>query len=162
MLTILQGILWKKKMVSLPTEVPKINDNVNMHFMWVELNKYIDNLLPRINILDLNEWRILIMISSRATNGIGVFKRSMRYPSDKEYVISISICIPDESQAPYGLREVKESFFKPLNEKFFILDPEFEQYESLYSYIFESAKRAIDLAFTKGIVCGGKRMKLQN
>ncbi|PIT14857.1 hypothetical protein BGI32_06785 [Snodgrassella alvi] len=47
-------IMEKKIMVSLPTEVPKINDNVNMHFMWVELNKYIDNLLPRINILDLN------------------------------------------------------------------------------------------------------------
>lgn len=152
----------EKIRVLMPTEIPHIDEEVDTNTIEQELNNYAQALIPRINLQDLDDWRLLIMVNSRATNGIGFFKRSRRYPSDKEFEVSISIGIPSDEQAQYGLARVKEAFYHPLNEKnFYILEPEFENYRNLYHYILESAKRAIDLAFNKGFTCNGKKIKFQ-
>ena len=50
-------------------------------------------------------------------------------------------------------------FYVPLNNNnFYVLEPNFENYSNLYGYILESSKLAIDLAFTKGISCNGKKI----
>lgn len=145
-----------------PSQVSSLTDDVDLFAISRDLNDYVKKITSRVNIQDLGEWRILISVLSLPTNKIGVLKQSRRYPSDKEYEISIAIPIPSDSQVLYGLAKVKNDFFKPLNEKFYILEPNFENYDDLYGYIFESSKRAIDLAFTKGIVCGGKKIKFQS
>ena len=115
-----------------------------------------------INIQDLMDWSLLIWVIFRSINGIGVFKRARRYSSDKEFEFSISVTIPNDNQALYGLSKVKEAFYTPLNDKnFYILKFNFENYNNLYEYILESSKLAIDLAFTKGITCNGKKIKFQ-
>ena len=103
----------------------------------------------------------MIRVTLRSTNGIGVFKRAMRYPSDKEFEFSISVAIPNEKEALYGVsKKVEEAFYVPLNDKnFYVLEPNFENYSNLYEYILESSKLAIHLAFTKGISCNGKKIK---
>lgn len=115
------------------------------------------------NIIDLEDWNLLILINIRSTNGIGVFKRARRYPSDKEFEISISLTIPNEDEAIYGLSKVKDGFYFPLNEKkFYLLEPNFKNYSNLYEYVLDSSKRAIDLAFKQGFTCNGKRIKKTN
>jgi hypothetical protein len=152
----------EKIRVLMPIEIPNLDEDVDMTSIWRELNDYVKILTSQINIQDLGEWYLLILVNSRSTNGIGVFKRSRRYPSDKEFEISISISIPDEEQAHYGLAKVKEELSTPLNDKnFYILNPDFENYHNLYQYILESSKRAIDLAFTQGFTCNGKKIKFQ-
>ena len=62
----------------------------------------------------------------------------------------------------YGLSKVKEAFYTPLSDKsFYSLEFNFEDYNSLYEYILNSSKHAIDLAFIKGITCNGKKIKFQ-
>ena len=102
----------------------------------------------------------MIRVTLRSTNGIGIFKRAMRYPSDKEFEFSISVTIPNEKEASYGVsKKVEEAFYVPLNDKnFYILERNFENYSNLYEYILESSKLAIHLAFTKGISCNGKKI----
>lgn len=152
-----------KIIVSTPTEVVNIHNVVDSHKMERELNNYLKLLSHRINLEDLVHWRLLILVVSRATDGIGVFKKVRRYPLDNEFEMSISIGLPNEEEALYGLAEVKESFFHSLDEKnFYILNSKFEAYDNLHSSILESAKLAIDLAFTKRMTCNGKKVICQN
>jgi len=43
-----------------------------------------------------------------------------------------------------------------------ILKPEYEKYENLDQFIYESSVKAINLGFTKGFTCYGKKIKFQN
>lgn len=91
--------------------------------------------------------------------GIGIFKRAKRFPSNKEFEISISIPVPNLEEARYGISDMT-GIYIPLNIKnFYILSPCFSKYDNLYHYILESAKQAIDAAFTYGFTCNGKRIK---
>ena len=152
----------EKIRVSMPREVPRLDENVDIRSIWLEINSYVKTFEHRINIQDLEDWRLLINVLAQRTNAIGIAKRVARFPSDKEYAIYMSIPIPDDEQATYGLSNVKEAFFKEKNEKYsYILEPDFDSYGDLYQYILESAKRAIDLFFTQGFICNGKRIKFQ-
>ena len=152
----------EKVRVLMPIEIPNLDRDIDTTAICRELNDYAKALIPQVNIQDLGNWNLLILVNSRATNGIGFFKRVRRYPSDKEFEISISIAIPDDERACYGLAKVKESYSLPLSDKnFHILKPHFENYQNLYQYILESSKRAIDLAFTHGFTCNGKKIKFQ-
>lgn len=153
----------EKVRVLLPIEIPNLDKDVDISSIEQELNNYVKGLLPQINVIDLGDWNLLILINIRSTNGIGVFKRAGRYPSDKEFEISISLAIPNEDEAIYGLSKVKEGFYFPLNEKkFYLLEPNFKNYSNLYEYVLDSSKRAIDLAFNQGFTCNGKRIKKTN
>ena len=152
----------EKIKVMLQIEIPRLSEEVDLASIRHRLSDYIKSLVPRINIQDLKDWSLLIWVTFRSTNGIGVFKQARRYPSNKEFEFSISVTIPNENQASYGLSKVKEAFYLPLNEKsFYKLKSNLENYNNLYEYILESSKGAIDLAFTKGITCNGKKIKFQ-
>ena len=148
--------------VMLQIEIPRLNEDIELASIRHRLNDYVSTLIPRINIQELMDWSLLICVTFRSTNGIGVFKKARRYSSNKEFEFSISVTIPNENQVSYGLPKVKEAFYLPLNEKnFYKLKLNFDNYNDLYDYILESSKDAIDLAFTKGITCNGKKIKFQ-
>ena len=152
----------EKIRVSIPTEIPRIDESVDTNTIRQELNDYVQTIIKDVNIQDLEDWRLLISVGLYARNVIGISKRTARYPSDKEFQISISIGIPNDDQAPYGLSQVKEAFFFPSNEKYtYILNWDLEQYNDLRQYILASSKRAIDFAFTNGFTCNGKKIKFQ-
>jgi len=127
---------------------------------------YVDSILPRINIEDLSGWRLSIQMTYVCTDFIGVYKKFFRYPSDREYEISIGIPIPDNTQAPYGLPPRKDGtigFFHSGESKYcHLLDPEYHKYADLEQYIIASAIKAIDLGFSKGFTCYGKKIKFQD
>lgn len=149
--------------ILISTEIPGITGKIKLSSIEKKLSIYISTIAPLINFHDLDDWQLLISITIRPTNGVGVFKRAKRYPSDREFEISISLTIPDDEQASYGLPNVKSGFFNAMNEKnFYILDPTFENHEEIQEYIFENAKKAIELGFTHGFSCNGKRIKTQN
>ena len=151
----------KDKITLLMTcEIPNLDKYVDVKLIRSELNTYIKTLAPKINLQDLEDWNLLVNVLFQRTDKIGVAKRLARYPSDKEYAIYMSIPIPDDEQAAYGLSCVKEAFFKGTNEKYsYILDKvDFNSYTDLCQYIIESSKQAIDLAFSYGFTCKGKRI----
>ena len=125
--------------VCLQVEIPRLREDVNIDSVREELNEYVKSIIWGINIADLEEWKLLIRVTLRATNGIGVFKRAMRYPSDKEFEFSISVAIPNEKEVSYGVsKKVEEAFYVPLNNNnFYVLEPNFENYSNLYEYIGE-------------------------
>ena len=151
----------EKVKVSLQIEIPRLSEDVDIDSVRKRLNEYVKSVISGINVTDLEDWRLLIRVTLRSTNGIGVFKWAMRYPSDKEFEFSISVAIPNEKKALYGVsKKVEEAFYVQLNDKnFYVLEPNFENYSNLYEYILESSKLAIHLAFTKGISCNGKKIK---
>ena len=112
---------------------------MNIDSVREELNEYVKSIIWGINIADLEDWKLLIRVTLRATNGIGIFKRAMRYPSDKEFEFSISVAIPNEKEVSYGVsKKVEEAFYVPLNNNnFYVLEPNFENYSNLYEYILE-------------------------
>ena len=155
-------VMDEKIKVLLQIEIPQLIKSIDIASIRHRLNEQVKSLTPRINIQDLKDWKLLIWVAFRSTDGIGVYKRVRRYPSDKELECSISVAIPDDNQVSYGLSKVKEAFYLPLNDKsFYQLAPNFEHYTNLYEYVLESSKLAIDLAFTTGITCNGKKIKFQ-
>ncbi|NMA74725.1 MAG: hypothetical protein GX963_11305 [Bacteroidales bacterium] len=152
----------EKVRVLLPIEIPNLDKDVDTRSIWINLNTYVKTLKQKINLQDMGDWRLLINVLAQRTDAISVAKRVARFPSDKEYVIYMSIPIPDDDQATYGLSSVKEAFFKEKNEKYsYILEPNFDSYDNLHQYIIESSKLAINLVFTHGFTCNGKKIKFQ-
>ncbi|WP_216818432.1 Imm9 family immunity protein, partial [Salmonella enterica] len=153
----------EKIRVLICTEVPRIDDNIDMRSIWMELNTYVKTLESNINLQDLGEWRILINVLAQRTDAIGVAKRVARFPSDKEYVIYISTPIPDNEQVSYGISNVKEAFFKENNEKYsYILESGFDSYDNLYNYMLETSKKTIHWILTRGISYNGIKIKLRS
>lgn len=148
--------------VLMPTEVIGLRESANIDGIERLLNVYVQDQKYRLNLEILNGWRLLFNMSAMPTNAIGVFKRTQRYPSDQEFVISTSFSIPDEDEADYGLATAKGFRFSPLDEKkFHILAPMYDAYSNLNDYILESGKRALQLAFTAGLVINGKKLQLR-
>ena len=153
----------EKIRVSLQIEIPQLNEYVDINSIRQRLNDYVNFSASYVNVQVLIDWKLLIRVTFRYTNGIGVFKRAIRYPSDKEFEFSISVTIPNDTEALYGISKVNEAFYIPLNDKnFYVLEPNFKIYNNLYEYILENSKLAIDMAVTKGIVCNGKRLGYKN
>ena len=156
-------VMNEKIRVSLQIEIPQLNEYVGINSIRQRLNDYVNFSASYVNVQVLIDWKLLIRVTFRYTNGIGVFKRAIRYPSDKEFEFSISVTIPNDTEALYGISKVNEAFYIPLNDKnFYVLEPNFKIYNNLYEYILENSKLAIDMAFTKGIVCNGKRLGYKN
>lgn len=147
--------------ISVRSEIPNFHLYEDLNSIEQDLNSYIKTLMPKINIQDLNDWCVLIIIAIRNTNAIGAFKRSRQYSSNREYEASVSIPIPDNQQASYSFHKTNEGFFCALTDKFYILEPNFKDYNHLNEYIVESSKRAINLLLVKGVTCGGKKIKFQ-
>ena len=156
-------VMNEKIRVSLQIEIPQLNEYVDINSIRQRLNDYVNFSASYVNVQVLIDWKLLIRVTFRYTNGIGVFKRAIRYPSDKEFEFSISVTIPNDTEALYGISKVNEAFYIPLNDKnFYVLEPNFKIYNNLYEYILENSKLAIDMAFTQGIVCTGKRLGYKN
>ena len=156
-------VMNEKIRVSLQIEIPQLNEYVDINSIRQRLNDYVNFSASYVNVQVLIDWKLLIRVTFRYTNGIGVFKRAIRYPSDKEFEFSISVTIPNDTEALYGISKVNEAFYIPLNDKnFYVLEPNFKIYNNLYEYILENSKLAIDMAFTKGLVCNGKRLGYKN
>jgi len=153
--------------IGLGIEVIGLTDFADVFSINKKITTYVESILPRINTEDLSGWRLQFHISYLPTDFIAVYKQFRRYPSDREYVISISIPIPDNTQAPYGMptgANGKISFFcRSVSGKHcHLLDPEYGQYVNLDQYILASVIKAIDLGFTKGFTCYGKKIKFQD
>ncbi|AVM49486.1 hypothetical protein C4H12_02835 [Capnocytophaga sp. oral taxon 878] len=75
----------------------------------------------------------------------------------------MSVPIPDDSEALYGIREVQQAFFKAANEKYsYILSTDFNDYHNLEEYVLESFKQLIDTALAKPFTFYGKAIILGN
>ena len=154
----------RKMRVLMPSEVVGFRENVDSPALHENLNSFVDSLIPRINVNDLGDWRLSIQVASRSADLLGFCKLVLRYPSDKEFVITTVVPIPNEEDAPYGFgKPSRPPFYKPVNpDKFYTLPPNFCDYNNLYDYVLDSGKKVINLAFSKGFTCGGKRIKFQD
>lgn len=131
---------------------------------WAEIsdkvNRSLEAKIQQVNIIDLEGWRLLMGVTIRNTDAIGIFKRARRFPSDKEFEVSISIPVPCIEVVEYGLPDHAVyglGFFLPVNEaKFHVINPQFTDYAGLQEYIVGSAEHAIDTAFEFGFKCNGK------
>ena len=125
--------------VLISSEIPELGELDLLRSIYRELNGYMEDYNNQINLDDLGDWKLLIQINLRNTNGgIGIFKRAKRFPSNKEFEISISIPVPNLEEARYGISDMTGIYIP---------------------YILESAKQTIDAAFTYGFTCNGKRIK---
>ena len=145
--------------VLISSEIPKLGELDLLRSICRELNGYMEDYNNQINLDNLGDWKLLIQINLRNTNGIGIFKRAKRFPSHKEFEISISMPVPDLKAAHYGISD-NTGVYVPLNCKnFYVLNPCFSEYDDMRHYILENARRDIDTAFTYGFTCNGKRIK---
>ncbi|KXU36615.1 hypothetical protein AXK12_03135 [Cephaloticoccus capnophilus] len=157
----------KQLSIGLGIEVVGLTKFADVFSTDKKIATYVKSILPRINIEDLSGWRLQLHISYLPTDSISVYKKFLRYPSDREYVILIGIPIPDNTQAPYGMptgANGKISLFcRSAGDKHnHLLDPEYDKYADLNQYILAAAIKAIDLGFTKGFTCYGKKIKFQD
>ncbi len=143
-------------------EIPRFSDYVDLDFIRQKLNDYVKTIIGNINIQDLEDWKILVNVIVQRKDVISIAKRVARFPSDKEYVIYMSIPIPDNDKTHYGLSVVKEAFYKTTDKKYsHILEPKFNDFDKLEDYFIESTKSAIDFKFSNGFTCNGKKIKYQ-
>jgi Immunity protein 9 len=144
-------------------QIVGLDDYVDIDKIELELNSYIEKILSKLNLEDLNDWRILLNVIYTATQSVGVFKSTRRYPSDTEIESSIIIPIPSVNEVKYGLPETKlERVFTMLTGKWHLLQTDFTKFENLENYIYDAVVRGIDETFKQGITVNGKKIKYQN
>ena len=101
--------------VLISSEIPELGELDLLRSIYRELNGYMEDYNNQINLDDLGDWKLLIQINLRNTNGgIGIFKRAKRFPSNKEFEISISIPVPNLEEARWQLYPKNSS--KPIVE----------------------------------------------
>lgn len=146
--------------VLMSAEIPELCEELDLlRSVAQDLNADMADCKSRVNLNDLGDWNLVIQINLRNTNGIRIFKRAKRFPFSKEFEISISMPVPDLETAHYGISD-NTGVYVPLNCKnFYVINPCFSEYDDMRHYILESARRAIDTAFTYGFTCNGKRIK---
>ena len=71
--------------VLISSEIPELGELDLLRSIYRELNGYMEDYNNQINLDDLGDWKLLIQINLRNTNGIGIFKRAKRFPSNKEF-----------------------------------------------------------------------------
>ncbi len=148
--------------VLISSEIPQLNEIVDFKRLYIELNQYIAILASHINLNDLGEWKLLISINYRNTDKIGIFKRLKRYSSNKEYEISISISIPNQKMAIYGIEQIDASFYNQITESlFYSLEPAYDKYADLNTYMWDSAKSSILFILKRGFKCNGIKIQLK-
>jgi len=156
----------KQVSVRMSISVPRLSSFVDLSSIERKITTYVKSILPRINMEDLSGWRLDFDINPVCSDFIATYKKFFRYPSDREYVISIGIPIPDNTQAPYGIPPGRDGtiafFYSVKGNHSHLLDPEYDQYDNLDQYILAAAIKAIDLGFTKGFTCYGKKIKFQD
>ena len=102
--------------VLISSEIPELGELDLLRSIYRELNGYMEDYNNQINLDDLGDWKLLIQINLRNTNGgIGIFKRAKRFPSNKEFEISISIPVPNLEEARYGISDMT-GIYIPLGE----------------------------------------------
>jgi len=152
--------------IDIELEVIGLHNFADVFSLEEKIAAYVESIFPRINIEDLSGWRLSFNITYQCTDFIGVEKKFLRYSSDREYVISITIPIPDNTQASYGMPPGKDGtigcFHPGESKRSHLLDPAYDQYDDLDQYILASTIKAIDLGFTKGFTCSGKKIKFQD
>ncbi|RTQ89587.1 MULTISPECIES: Imm9 family immunity protein [Stenotrophomonas] len=142
------------------SESPGVSRTLDIFEINRMLDCYLQRKIDQVNVADLGGWRLLMYVVIRNTDSIGVFKRTRRYPSEMEFLVSVSIPVPSIEVVGYGLPDHAMyglGFFHPVNEaKSHVINPQFADYAGLQEYFVGSAERAIDMAFELGFKCNGK------
>ncbi|MEN5373793.1 MULTISPECIES: Imm9 family immunity protein [Stenotrophomonas maltophilia group] len=142
------------------SESPGVSRTLDIFEINRMLDCYLQTKIDQVNVADLGGWRLQMFVVIRNTDSIGVFKRTRRYPSGMEFLVSISVPVPSIKVVEYGLPDHAMyglGFFHPVNEaKSHVINPQFADYAGLQEYFVGSAERAIDMAFDLGFKCNGK------
>ena len=161
--------------VLISSEIPELGELDLLRSIYRELNGYMEDYNNQINLDDLGDWKLLIQINLRNTNGgIGIFKRAKRFPSNKEFEISISIPVPNLEEARYGISDMT-GIYIPLNIKnFYILSqrlmvcsvPPYSVgsavcYKLFFLYSFAVTCKAISKSCIYGLFCTLKNIMIQ-
>lgn len=142
-----------------PSEISSLtNLEIDLRIVKVKLSEIVDKLTKD---LDLGGKTLVISVMTRASDRVGVAKRSSRW-GDK-YRLFISICIPSHKQASWGLRKVEWSLWNPISDSrhfYFVEEIDYSIYNTIEDYIIDVATKALTLLFTKGVTCGGHRITI--
>lgn len=149
--------------VYITNEIPQLDKKLSINAITASFNSYIDTLGEKINLTVLDGWKLTFNVLLQRTDTISLAKQLGKYPSEKECAIYMSVPIPDDSEALYGIREVQQAFLKTANEKYsYILPTDFNGYHNLEEYVLESFKQLIDTALAKPFTFYGKVIVLGN
>ena len=144
--------------LSFPSEISNLtNLEINLQAVGVRLSERVDQLAKE---LDMGGRSLIISVMTRASDRVGVTKRSFRWR--ERYRLFISISIPSHKQTPWGLRKVEWSLWNPISDNrhfYFVEERDYSSYNTIEDYIVDAATKALILLFTKGVTCGGHRIK---
>jgi|GEM_PF-923804 len=160
------AIKYKQARARMAIKVPALSDFANINSINRKLNTYLESIPPRIRIEDLSGGRLIFLINSFSTDLIAIYKKLDYDFVNREYVISIAIPLPDNTQVPYGMppgRDGTIGAFRPVESPhFYPLDPEYDKYDNLDQYILESVIKAIEFGLTKGFTDARTEIKFSS
>lgn len=144
--------------ISFPSEISNLtNLEINLQAVGVRLSEIVDKLAEE---LDMGGRSLIIAVMTRASDRIGVTKRSFRW--GERYRLFISVPIPSHKQTRWGLRKVEWSLWNPISDNrhfYFVEEVDYSSYNTIEDYVVDAATKALILLFTKGVTCGGHRIK---
>lgn len=144
--------------ISFPSEISNLTSlEIDLQAVEVRFSEIVDKLAKE---LDIGGRSLVISVMTRASDRVGVAKRSFRWGD--RYRLFISIAIPSHKQALWGLRKVEWSLWNPISDSrhfYFVEEIDYSSYNTIEDYIVDAATKALILLFTKGVTCGGHRIK---
>jgi len=132
------------------------------------LNRFFQDLTKDIKVDNsINDWKLLIRVilgGMMDEKRIGISKRGVTYPSDKEKDVSIRISLPTTDEAIWGIKDKRrfDKYAKTTGKYVEYLPVDYSRYENMKDYIENTIKYALDYLFTKGINLKGKKIKRSN
>ena len=140
----------------------QINNFPDIDYGGNKIDGFIENeIATRLDLTLSPDWTIIITLFFCEAPWVGVFKRTINYPSTKEKELSIAIPIPNELQARYGLSKKRFGYQTQKDaSKYWTLAINYTEHATLKEFIVDSAKRGVEEAFLRGVVVEGNKIKL--
>lgn len=108
----------------------------------------------------LKGWKVDITIVYKRARYIYFGKRGTSVPSDQTKEFFLRLAVPTLEQAPYGFNKKKFEYDDPSEKDFFKVPPNFNDYNSLETYLVDGARRVIEEVLKNGITINGEKLKL--
>ena len=134
--------------ISFPSEISNLTSlEIDLQAVEVRFSEIVDKLAKE---LDIGGRSLVISVMTRASDRVGVAKRSFRWGD--RYRLFISISIPSHKQTLWGLRKVEWSLWNPISDSrhfYFVEEIDYSSYNTIEDYIVDAATKALILLFTR-------------
>jgi hypothetical protein len=151
----------ESKVISTSYVIEFLNVDFNSFQIETEMKSEVDQILKKIIIKDLEDWKIEFKVIFSGVKKIVIYTRMPSNKKEKNKIIIIHIPIPSIKNIDWGVQDNQymNSNSSPDAKNVAFLEVDFKEFDNRTDYINDSIRRAVKFCFEDGFTMNGVKVK---